>query len=171
MNKYLILVVCNPETLASSPTENLHTPTLGITLGTHLPELSLTPVLGDPNIAVGVDTAITPAWGVDKDSNLVVAVKGYTHRGVPARHMDVLAAEVVDGVGNAPILFDAAEVHDLIVDLGVGKDGNGEEEGAQGCEEHCETGKTNHCCVCLLFVDELFVNDQPCCRRLKKDDL
>lgn len=148
--KYLILVIRNPETLTLPSTENLHTPALSITLGTNLPELSLTPVLRNPNIAVGVDAAIAPARRVDKDSNLVVAVKGYTVRGVPARHVDVLVAKVVDGVSNAPILFDAAEVHELIVDLGICEDGGDEEEGAQGCEEHCEAGATDHYWVCSI---------------------
>lgn len=129
---------------------------MGTTLCTDLPELSLAPVLRDPNIAVGVDATISPTGRINKDSNLVVAVKGYTHGGVPAGHMEVLGADLVDRVGDAPVLLDAAEVHDLVVDLGVGEGGYDEEEGAQGCEEHCEAGETDHCRFCCPVCRENF---------------
>ena len=150
INKYLILVVRNPETLTLPSTKDLHTPTTSIPLRTRLPELSLTPVLRDPNIAVGVDAAIAPARGVDKDSNLVVAVEGCSYRSGSAGYVDVFAAEVVDGLGDAPVLLDAAVVHELVVDFGVRDDGGDEEEGAESCEEESEAGEADHCCFCFI---------------------
>lgn len=67
--------------------------------------------------------------------------------------MDVFAAECVDGVDDAPVLFETDEFHYCVVVFVVCGDGGGEEEGAEGCDEEGEAGDTDHCCglfcVCL----------------------
>jgi hypothetical protein len=137
-----------------SRTKNLVTPPFPIPLRTNLPKLSLTPILRDPNIRVGVDASITPTHGISRNGHFVAAtVKGNTHGGVSAGHVDVFAAEGVDGVDDAPVLFHARVFHYGVVPFGVGVGGGGEEEGAEGEEEEGEAGDdAGHCCGSWLVL-------------------
>lgn len=131
----LILEITNPESLTLSSAKDLVPPSLRITLRTSLPKLSLAPVLRDPHIAVGIDSAIVPAGRGSAYGNLVAAtVKGDTDGGIGARHVQVLLAEGVDGVDDAPVLFQAGEFVDCPVPFGFCDGRDGEEEGAEGCD-------------------------------------
>jgi hypothetical protein len=128
------------------------TPPLRIPLRTSLPKLSLTPILGDPNIRIRINASI----------------KGNTRGGVGAGHVEVFAAEGADGVDDAPVLFYAGVFHHRVVPFGVGVGWGGEEEGAEGEEEEGKAGgDAGHCCGCVGWVC-LRVEDQSCCRRLRK---
>ena len=151
--KNLVSEITNPEPLTPSPSESLHTPTLSISLGTSLPELSLTPILRDPNIRVLIDSTIDLADSVGSNRNFVsAAVKGDTELSVSTGHVQVLSAELVDGVDDAPVLFQARDSHELVFAFLFGEDGGGEEEGAEGCDEEGEAGDADHGCDCLRFV-------------------
>jgi hypothetical protein len=145
------------------------TPPLRIPLRTSLPKLSLTPILGDPNIRIRINASITPTRWISRHGNFVsAAVKGNTHGGVGAGHVEVFAAEGADGVDDAPVLFYAGVFHHRVVPFGVGVGWGGEEEGAEGEEEEGKAGgDAGHCCGCVGWVC-LRVEDQSCCRRLRK---
>jgi hypothetical protein len=130
------------------------TPPLRIPLRTSLPKLSLTPILGDPNIRIRIDASITPTRGISRHGNFVAAaVKGNAHGGVGAGHVEVFAAEGADGVDDAPVLFYAGVFHHRVVPFGVGVGWGGEEEGAEGEEEEGEAGgDAGHCCGCVGLV-------------------
>ena len=66
--------------------------------------------------------------------------------------MQVFLAEGVDGVDDAPVLLQAGVLVECPVPFGFCDSGDGEEEGAEGCDEEGEAGDADHCCGCVVLL-------------------
>jgi hypothetical protein len=142
--------------LTIPPTKVHFTTTILVTIGASLPELSHTPVLRHPDIAVAVHSTVSKAVGITLDTDSVVMlVKGFANVSGSARHVKVLVAQSVNGVHDAVAGFDlTTDSVALPLRFHLRHDGHSEEEQAEADEKEDGVVEARH----FLNADFVFVS-------------